>query len=194
MGIKAIIFDYGGVIGDDPYWTWLGKNIENLDEKREYFHKISLAVDACEISTEEFVRGIAVKAGMPDEKVEREIRELLKVYPEVKSLLAELKPKYKIALLSNFIFDWLDPVLRSNDLYQFFDVPIISTTVRMRKPDPEIYKLTLSKLGIDPGESIFIDDRPKNLETAEKLGMKTILFSSPQELRGQLLELLPEKF
>ncbi len=190
MSIKAIIFDFGGVIGEDCYWTWLRANIKNLEEERHYFEEISFAVDCCEISAAEFVRRIALKAGLPDARVESEILGMLTVYPEVKALLSELKPKFKIGLLSNFIFEWLNPVLQKNEIYPLLDVPIISTAVNLRKPDPEIYKLTLERLGVEAHESVFIDDRPYNLVPAEALGMKTLLCGDPSKLRADLLSML----
>lgn len=48
----------------------------------------------------------------------------------------------------------------------------------MAKPNPEIFKLTMEKLGCEPEECVYVDDRRGNLKVARKLGMKTVLFGS----------------
>ena len=52
----------------------------------------------------------------------------------------------------------------------------------MVKPDERIYRLLTERFGIDLTESVFIDDRQINIDAAEKLGMKGILFRSYDEL------------
>jgi len=49
------------------------------------------------------------------------------------------------------------------------------------KPEPEIYALALKETQSPPQECIFLDDTPGNLRAAEKLGLKTHLFTSPEE-------------
>ena len=44
----------------------------------------------------------------------------------------------------------------------------------MRKPDPRIYKLCLERLGVQPQESIFLDNSSQNLKAAARLGIKTV--------------------
>lgn len=54
----------------------------------------------------------------------------------------------------------------------------ISGDLKMKKPDPRIFQLTLEKLGCPPEECVYIDDRRYNLEAAQALGMDTVLFNS----------------
>lgn len=48
----------------------------------------------------------------------------------------------------------------------------------MRKPDPRIYKLCLERLGVQPQESIFLDNNSQNLKAAAQLGIKTVKVQS----------------
>ncbi|MGH3545466.1 MAG: HAD family hydrolase [Mycobacteriales bacterium] len=57
------------------------------------------------------------------------------------------------------------------DWDRLFDVVVISAEVGLRKPDPEIYRHTLSLLGLQPGECVFIDDLPQNVRAAVEIGM-----------------------
>src|SRR6185312_7611570 len=60
---------------------------------------------------------------------------------------------------------------------KLFDTIVISETVGLFKPDPAIFKLGLSNLGVDASESIFVGDRPDNdVKPAKALGMRTIRF------------------
>jgi putative hydrolase of the HAD superfamily len=68
-----------------------------------------------------------------------------------------------------------------------FDVLVWSFQLRMAKPDPAIYRYTLNKLGTQPEETLFIDDKLVNIEAAQALGMKGIEFSTVEKLRADLI-------
>ena len=57
------------------------------------------------------------------------------------------------------------------------------------KPDPEIYKLLLSRYSLQPADCIFIDDNPANVAAAQTLGIHAITFTNCPNLRKQLAEL-----
>lgn len=63
-------------------------------------------------------------------------------------------------------------------LNKYFDVISVSGDLKIKKPDPRIFQLTLERLGCTPEESVYIDDRRYNLEAAKALGMDTVLFNS----------------
>ncbi|HUT16633.1 MAG TPA: HAD-IA family hydrolase [Anaerolineae bacterium] len=56
----------------------------------------------------------------------------------------------------------------------------------MRKPDPQIYRLTADRMGLLPEECVFVDDKERNTAVAEKLGMQAIVFRSAAQLMRQL--------
>ncbi len=74
-------------------------------------------------------------------------------------------------------FDWLSR----------FDVLVWSYQLRIAKPDPAIYRYVLEKLGTQPAETLFIDDRPVNVEAAIALGMKGVVFTTVEKLREDLI-------
>jgi putative hydrolase of the HAD superfamily len=86
----------------------------------------------------------------------------------------------RMALLTNNIREW-EPLWRAMlPVDEIFDVVVDSAFVGMRKPEPEIYELTLERLGdgIAPSDCLFIDDVEVNVDTARQLGMRTVLFQS----------------
>lgn len=94
---------------------------------------------------------------------------------------------YKTALLSN---SWSLTHYPREQLDPLFDVIVISGEVGLRKPDPEIYELTTSKLGVESPRCIFVDDHPGHLQAALEIGMTTVLHRSPAQTLSELSELL----
>ena len=54
------------------------------------------------------------------------------------------------------------------------------------KPDPAIYTHTCERLGVAPGETLFLDDKPENIEAAASVGLNAILFQSIEQLKHDL--------
>jgi len=91
------------------------------------------------------------------------------------------------AILSNMGDNVLANMERTFDWLPRFDVLVWSYQLRMAKPDPAIYRHVLSKLGTEPEETLFLDDRPVNVQAAQALGMKAIQFSTVEQLREELV-------
>jgi len=108
------------------------------------------------------------------------------------AIAQELRPHYKLALLTNNTHEWLRISLARYPLADLFPVIVNSAGVGMRKPDPRIYQWTCELLGVTPAECLFIDDRERNTKAAEALGMRTIVFRSAAQLRAALDAMLPK--
>ncbi len=187
--IKAVIFDFAGVVGVDGYWAWLEEKVPDLDRHRDDFHEISVKADRAEISTSEFVAFVARRVGLPPEVAAREMISRFVINHDLVRLIASLKSQYKTGLLSNFVYEWLENILEANDLYRVFDSVIISSRVKMVKPDRQIYELACSKLGVSPSEAVFIDDRQGNVDAAIQYGLHGLLFKDVPSLEAELNKL-----
>ena len=88
----------------------------------------------------------------------------------------KLQKDYHLALLSNDVSEWSAYLRKKYDLNQYFEEIVISGDVGLRKPDRAIYELLLRRLQCRPENSVFIDDRQKNLIPAMRAGMRTIQF------------------
>ena len=102
-------------------------------------------------------------------------------------LLSELKSKgYSLYGLSN----WCDETfVQVKDLYGIFkllDGMVISGFEKVCKPDPRIFHILFERYGLDPAESVFVDDRQENLDGAAAVGMETVLFKDAARLREDL--------
>ncbi len=100
-------------------------------------------------------------------------------------LARRLHKRYKTALCSNATL-YLDTLLPEHGLLPLFDVVVNSARVGLRKPDPQIYRLTADRMGLLPEECVFVDDKERNTAVAEMLGMKAIVFRSAAQLVRQL--------
>lgn len=108
------------------------------------------------------------------------------------SLISELKERgYRLIVLSNMSLEYID-FLRKKPVYGYFDDEIISCEVQLVKPEREIYELLLSRYGLQPEETIFIDDRMDNVKAAEEIGIVPFFFDrknaekSCEELRDRI--------
>ena len=94
---------------------------------------------------------------------------------------------YKTGLLSN---SWGTSSYPRERLAELFDVVVISGEIGMRKPDPEIFRLTAQKLEVDAQRCVFVDDHPGHLKGAMEEGMKTVLHRSPDQTIAELEQLV----
>jgi len=116
--------------------------------------------------------------------------QIAKINPNMIDLVKKLKTNYKVAILSNTVPDHVE-MNKKRNLFDLFDVVVNSCDedVQLIKPDKEIFDLTLKRLGVKSEEVIFIDDRSRCIEAAQKLDIKTILFKGYEALVEDLKKL-----
>jgi epoxide hydrolase-like predicted phosphatase len=112
------------------------------------------------------------------------------LHPECLDLLSELKQsgKYRVATLNNESRELNEHRLNAFKLRSLFDYFICSGYVHEMKPAAGIYKAAIDISGFAAETALFIDDKAENCKAAAALGMETIVFESPVQLRGALLE------
>lgn len=197
--IKNIIFDIGRVLVTfDPiqYVNSLGFDEETARAVvGAIFHDpLWIETDRGVIPVEEFEDAFVANA--PD--YEPQIREayrkmggMIQLMPYTMSWMKGLKERgYRLYVLSNY-GEYL--FLKSKDRLDFMpymDGAVISYQIQMIKPDQEIYEYILNKYGLLPEESVFIDDRPENVEGAKAVGMSGILFENFEQASGELEKML----
>lgn len=96
----------------------------------------------------------------------------------------------RTALLTNNVREW-EPTWRSMlPVDELFETVVDSAFVGVRKPDPEIYQLTLERVGLSPEQCIFIDDMQVNVDAANELGLHGVHFRETAQARAEVHELL----
>jgi epoxide hydrolase-like predicted phosphatase len=194
--IKSVIFDWGGVLIDDPAPGLMQYCAEALGvSKKNYIRAHSkFAADFQKglISEAAFWQRICSELNVPKPKADSLWADAFKAAyvprEDMFSLAARLrKNDYKTAVLSNTeaaamrYFHQLQ--------YDMFDVLVFSCAEGTRKPETKIYELTVQRLGSQPGQSVFIDDKPEYINGAEEAGLNTILFENIDQLKNTLAEL-----
>ena len=104
---------------------------------------------------------------------------------ELVNFLRQSHGTYKTGLISN-AWSGLRPWILREKFDDAFDHMVISAEAGFAKPDPRIYQLAMEKLGVLPEESIFVDDVQKNIDAANNLGMKGILFKDSHTTLDQI--------
>jgi putative hydrolase of the HAD superfamily len=104
--------------------------------------------------------------------------------------LRSLRPRYKTALLSNAWGNLREVLDREWHVLDAFDQVIISAEVGLMKPDERIFSLALERLGVTPGEAVFVDDFAHNVEAARLVGLHAIHFRNAEQARAEVEQLL----
>jgi epoxide hydrolase-like predicted phosphatase len=194
--IESVIFDWGGVLIEDPAPGLVKYCSEALAvSKEDYikaYNKFGGDFQKGVISEEEFWERMCGELGKRKLDVPSLWADAFKaVYvprQDLFSLAVRLGKKgYKTGFLSNTekpamqYFHQLD--------YDMFDVAVFSCVEGMSKPERRIYELTVERLGLKPEQSVFIDDKAEYINGAQQAGLKTILFESVSQVRDELARL-----
>jgi HAD superfamily hydrolase (TIGR01509 family) len=99
-----------------------------------------------------------------------------------------LRKNYNVACLTNLEIE-IEDICRKTGLYDYFDKAFLSTELKMQKPDLEIYYKVLEELKCRADETVFIDDRTENVNAAKEIGMHTVFFSSPAQIKTEILKI-----
>ena len=105
-------------------------------------------------------------------------------------VLRELRAdgRYRLYALTNWSAETFPVALAQFDFLHWFAGILVSGAEKMRKPTPAFYQLLFERYAIRPAEALFIDDNLRNAEAARAVGLPTILFESPEQLRRVLTE------
>jgi putative hydrolase of the HAD superfamily len=93
----------------------------------------------------------------------------------------------RTAILSNMGDSVLENIEREFAWIHGFDALVWSFQLGMAKPDPDIYRHALDKLGTQPEETLFLDDKQVNIDAARELGIEGLLFTDIRQLRSDLV-------
>lgn len=190
--IKAIIFDYGGVLSTNVTLLSFGEMYAaKLEVNPEKFKEIIIdnwdQARINRINSRLFWSNLSNFLKIDKKTLRRDWVAFFKLRPKALTLVKKLKKNYKLGLLSNHIEDWLEEIIENHKLNQIFDVIVTSYRSRLAKPDIDIFRETIKRLNVKSTECIYIDDMEKNIPPAKELGMKTILFRDLRQLKKELV-------
>lgn len=201
--IKTVIFDLGGVLMDlnkqrciDAFVRLGFTDIEEY--LGEYEQKgMFMELEDGTISADEFHDKIRNHIGKPvtDQQIDDAFNLFLVGIPDYKlTMLLQLRKKYRVFMLSNtnpVMFEGRIPeVFRTQglDISDYFDKFYLSYQLGATKPNPVVFEKIISDAGIQPNETLFLDDSRRNTDAAEALGFRTYL-TAPREDFSSIFEL-----
>lgn len=199
--IKSVIFDFGNVLIDwNPAYLFLPYFNGNEEKcrfftdnvcNREWFTRMDRgeSMDKCvaELQSQypEYADAVATFRDRWFDMCNGEI-------PGMLELIQDLKAKgLNIYGLTNWPAETFDEARHRFKTIASIDNIVVSSLVKLAKPEPEIFELLISKYDLNPAECVFIDDRKDNVDAAIKLGMSGIVFPGTADgLSGFLYPML----
>ncbi len=204
--IKAVISDFGGVLTTPLMGSFLalqdqigisveafGKAMQTVTE-RDGAHPL-YEMEKGLMNEERFLEllGEALEPELGHEPELHRFREIffaaLEVNEPIIDLMRELKGRgYRMAVLTNNVKEW-EPLWRPiTPIDEIFELVVDSAFVGTRKPEREIYEITVERLGggIAPGQCLFIDDVEANCEAAREYGIHAVHYREPEQAIAEI--------
>lgn len=199
--IDTVIFDVGRVLVDFD-WTerfhslgyddTMQKRLESCLFQSPIWDEFDRSAVPDEELSEQFIAG--------DPECADQIREifghvelLIKLYPHTMEWIRGLKERgYNVYILSNYARSTFDKSPQVFDFLKLVDGALFSFECHYIKPEPDIYQELLRRFPITAEHAVFIDDKPENLEAAQKFGIHTLQFTKYEETSVKLEQLLAE--
>lgn len=194
---KAIVFDYGGVI-IPVHMPEIKKDIIqafkiSTEKAKEAFAVFNIKLRTGRIDEKEYWKRFSEFVEKP---LPRNVYQLwtksfdYRSSDKMRNFLEKLNNLgYKTAVLSNVNPPHAEKI-DSVSGYDFFQYRFLSYEVGLAKPDPRFYKYALKKMYVKPGQTIFIEDTLNNLTVAKKLGLKTVLATSENQVIREISGIL----
>ncbi len=193
-----VVFDLGGVVFD---WqpdalvrrVFGDPETEALVLKEMIAHADWIELDRGTLSLDDAIVRGALRTGLPEES----IAQLFDAVPEsltpieatfdlVRAANAAGQPLFVLSNMQHASADFLE---RKHDIWNLFEGIVFSCRIQKVKPEPGIYEYLLREHGLDPAETVFIDDLKENLEAAAAFGIRTVQFVSPAQCKADLTKL-----
>lgn len=181
MKPKAFIFDFFGVICSDIAGDWFKTHIVHgsLEELEGYLEDADLG----NVNETETFAKIGTSVGGDGEMIRNDWLRSAVIRQDMVRYVLELKKTYKVAVCTNAPKDFFYTVLKKEGIEDLFNVVVVSSEVGYAKPDVKIFDITLQKLGTSKEETVFFDDRQKNVDSGKMYGLQAVLFTTPLQIK-----------
>ncbi len=202
MAIRAVFFDFGGVIMRTEYQSPRQKLAERFNMDYDEMDRAVFGSDSArraslgEITEDAHWAAVLKRFKQPASEMQAFRNNFFggdvidhNLVEYIRSLRGK---KFHTGLISNAWSGLREFITRKN-LIDLFDTVIISAEIGAVKPSAKIYEVALDQAKVGADEAVFVDDMPVNIEACEKVGMKGILFNDPEKSLSRLNHLLQIK-
>jgi len=191
--IKAVIFDWGGVLIEDPVPALMQYCANALNVHQQHYIKAHCKftpdLQLGRISERTFWDKVCgelnVQKPQTNSLWQQAFEAAYRPRKDMLSLASALKQGgCKIALLSNTEVPAVGYLKKQR--YDMFDVTVFSCIEGVKKPDSRIYKRCLELLDAEPAQAVLIDDKEENIKAAGQFGLKAIAFVDAEQTTNDL--------
>lgn len=203
--IQNLIFDFGGVIApisrEKAVEAFKQLGLADADQRLDKYHQTGIfqELEEGKITADEFQTKLGALCGRTlswEETRQAWMGFFTGVDVRLLDCLKELRKRYKLFVLSNtnpYVMDWAcSPAFSSKGkpLTEYFNKLYLSYQIGITKPDRRIFDFLIADAGIDPAESLFVDDGAGNVQAAHALGFQTYCPRNGEDWRDALAALL----
>jgi epoxide hydrolase-like predicted phosphatase len=186
--IKAIIFDCFGVLTTDGWIAFKKRHFKDHKLSADKASELNRKTDKGEMDYKHFLTEIGRLAETTAQQVQDEIDNNV-TDEELFDYISNLKPKYKVGMLSNAASNYLSDLFQPEQI-ALFDAVVLSYEAGFIKPEVQAYELIAERLGVEITECIFIDDQEKHVTGARRVGMQAILYRDFPQMKRELEKIL----
>jgi FMN phosphatase YigB (HAD superfamily) len=184
--IRAILFDWHGVITNKPFLEWARKATES-EAVVQGLLALADHVDAGTITLAELHEYAGNLVDLAPEAVRQGIAAEVRVNTELMELINnELRTDLRVGVLSNINSEFLYAVMNEHHLMSSFSLALASSDLKVTKPDARIFQAALKPLHCAADQVAFVDDTEGHVLAAQRLGIHGVLYESVSQLREAL--------
>ncbi|MCF7980368.1 MAG: HAD family phosphatase [Pseudomonadales bacterium] len=197
--IKNTVFDLGAVL---VHWSpeEIAQQFAQDEMQKQllldqvFHHQDWKRLDLGAITEQQAIQSFARNTALPLSRI-KALLDAIKAYltpkEETVALLSELHQQgHRLFCLSNICMEIFEHLASRYTFFDLFEDIIVSAEVKLAKPDPEIFKYMLNRFDILPEETLFIDDLPANVESANNLGIQAIRFTEIADCRRAMARII----
>jgi putative hydrolase of the HAD superfamily len=196
MPVRAVLFDFGGVLSTSPFDAF-ARYERDHDLPHGFLRSVNATdpdtnawarLERAEVDLAGFDAAFAAESAQLGHRVPgADVLRLLSgdIRPEMVEAVRRCGERLRTGLLTNNVLGSMDDP-RVDELLALFEVVVESSVVGVRKPERAFYELACERLRIAPPEAVFLDDLGVNLKPAREMGMATIKVTDPAEALAEL--------
>jgi putative hydrolase of the HAD superfamily len=192
--IKAVLFDFGGVLAEEGFRDGLAAIAKKNNFDAQTFSRTAEDIMyktgyvTGKATEQAFWETLSKATGLKEDSraLRTEILRRFVLRPQMLALAEKIRDQgFVVGILSDQT-NWLDEINRKKPFYNRFDYVINSYVLGKSKRDPSVFKDVSTIIGVNPHLILFVDDNAQNIKRAEKAGLRTIHFTGVDVLKAQL--------
>lgn len=187
--IRAIIFDCFGVLTTDGWLPFKRRHLGHDPDQLQQATDLNKQTDSGLLDYRTYLERIAAMARVTVHAVQSALEENVANDQLLQYIASELKPHYKIGMLSNAANDWREQLF-GKERAPLFDAVALSYETGHTKPSEQAYLTIADRLGLSPEECVFVDDQERYCTGARDVGMQAVYYQHFDQFKTDIESIL----